>query len=73
MKMNGLKPWLYLVAHYIEFFISGALALTIFLIVARLFRLEIVSINAGPVIVLLLVWLNVAIAFSFAISVLYVN
>ena len=72
MKMNGLKPWLYLVAHYIEFFISGALALTVFLIVARLFRLEIVSINAGPVIILLLVWLNVAIAFSFAISVLYV-
>jgi hypothetical protein len=70
MKMNGLKPWLYFIAHYVEFFVSGLIALTVFLIFARIFRLEIVSISPGPVIVLLLVWLNTAITLSFAISVL---
>jgi hypothetical protein len=45
----------------------------IFLLVAAAFRLEIVSINPGPICILLIVWINTAIALSFAISTIFGN
>jgi hypothetical protein len=41
--------------------------------VAAAFRLEIVSVNPGPIIILLLVWINTAISLSIAISSLFDN
>lgn len=71
--MNGLKSWIYFLAHYVDFLISATISMTIFLIVAAIFRLEIVSISPGPIILVLLVWINTAISLSFAISTLFGN
>ena len=71
--MNGLKTWIYFLAHYVDFLICAAASMIVFLIVAAAFRLEIVSINPGPVIILLLVWINTAISLSIAISSLFDN
>src|SRR5208283_1681261 len=59
--MNGLKSWIYFLAHYVDFLISAILSMAIFLLAAAAFRLEIVSINPGPIIILLIVWINTAI------------
>ena len=72
-QMNGLKSWTYFLAHYVDFFISAAISMIIFLLVAAAFRLEIVSIDPGPISILLLVWINTAISLSFAISTLFGN
>ena len=71
--MNGLKSWIYLLAHYIDFLISAIVSMIIFLLVAAAFRLEIVSINPAPIIILLIVWINTAISLSFAISTIFGN
>jgi hypothetical protein len=71
--MNGLKTWVYFLAHYMDFALSSALSMIIFLLIAKAFRLEIVSINAGPIIILLIVWLNTAISLSFALSSIFDN
>ena len=71
--MNGLKSWIYFLAHYLDFFLSAVISMAIFLLVAAAFRLEIVSINPGPIIILLIVWINTAISLSFAISTLFGN
>src|ERR1700735_3798742 len=71
--MNGLKSWIYFLAHYVDFFLSATASMAIFLLVAAAFRLEIVSINPGPIIIVLLVWTNTAISLSFAISTLFGN
>ena len=71
--MNGLKSWVYFLAHYIDFFLSATVSIIIFLLVAAIFRLEIVAINPGPIIIILLVWINAAISLSFAISTLFGN
>jgi len=71
--MNGLKSWTYFLAHYVDFVISAAVSMIIFLLVAAAFRLEIVSINPGPISILLLVWINTAISLSFAISTIFGN
>jgi hypothetical protein len=71
--MNGLKTWIYFLAHYIDFLICAGASMIVFLIVAAAFRLEIVSINPGPIIILLLVWINTAISLSIAISSLFDN
>jgi hypothetical protein len=73
MQMNGLKSWTYILAHYTDFLISAFISMSIFLLVAAAFRLEIVSISAGPIIILLLVWINTAITLSFAISTVFSN
>lgn len=71
--MNGLKSWTYFLAHYVDFLLSAAISMIIFLLVAAAFRLEIVSIDPGPISILLLVWINTAISLSFAISTLFGN
>jgi hypothetical protein len=71
--MNGLKSWIYLLAHYVDFLLSAIVSMVIFLFVAAAFRLEIVSINPAPIIILLLVWINTAISLSFAISTIFGN
>jgi len=71
--MNGLKSWIYFLAHYLDFFLSATISMCIFLLVAAAFRLEIVSISPGPIIILLLVWINTAISLSFAISTIFGN
>jgi hypothetical protein len=71
--MNGLKSWIYFLAHYVDFLISAFLSMAIFLLAAAAFRLEIVSINPGPIIILLIVWINTAISLSFAMSALFGN
>jgi len=71
--MNGLKSWIYFLAHYLDFLLSATLSMSIFLLVAAAFRLEIVSINPGPIIILLIIWINTAISLSFAISTLFGN
>jgi hypothetical protein len=71
--MNGLKSWIYLLAHYVDFLISAIVSMIIFLLVAAAFRLEIVSINPAPIIILLIVWINTAISLSFAISTIFGN
>lgn len=71
--MNGLKTWVYFLAHYLDFALSAALSMIIFLLMAVAFRLEIVSINPGPIIILLIVWLNTAISLSFALSSIFDN
>jgi len=50
MKKNELILWIYFLAHYIDFFLSAMLSIVIVLIVAAIFRLEIVAINPGPII-----------------------
>src|SRR5437762_12621000 len=71
--MNGLKLWIYFLANYVDLFVSAISSMSIFLLMAAAFRLEIVSINPGPIIILLLVWVNTAISLSFAISTLFGN
>src|SRR5271154_4497372 len=71
--MNGLKSWIYFLAHYLDFLLSAVISMAIFLLVAAAFRLEIVSINPGPIIIVLIVWVNTAISLSFAISALFGN
>lgn len=71
--MNGLKTWIYFLAHYLDFLICALSSMIIFLIVAAAFRLEIVSINPGPIIILLIIWINTAISLSIAISSLFDN
>jgi hypothetical protein len=71
--MNGLKSWIYLLAHYVDFLICAIVSMVIFLLVAASFRLEIVSINPAPIIILLIVWINTAISLSFAISTIFGN
>ena len=69
--MNGLKSSVYFLAQYVDFALSAGVATIIFLLMAVAFRLEIVSLNPGPIIIVLLVWINTAIALSFAISTLF--
>lgn len=69
--MNGLKSWIYFLAHYVDFLLSAMVSMAIFLLVAAGFRLEIVSISPGPIIILLIVWINAAISLSFAISTMF--
>jgi hypothetical protein len=71
--MNGLKTWIYFLAHYVDFLLSATISMTIFLLMAGAFRLEIVSINPGPIIILSIIWINTAISLSFAISTLFGN
>jgi len=71
--MNGLKTSIYFLAHYIDFVLSAGISVIIFLLIALSFRLEIVSINPGPIIILLIVWINTAVTFAFAISTLFDN
>jgi ABC-2 family transporter protein len=71
--MNGLKSWIYFLAHYLDFLLSASISMLIFLLVAAIFHLEIVSINPGPIILLLIIWINTAISLSFAISTLFGN
>jgi len=71
--MNGLKSWIYFLAHYVDFLLSAIASIIIFLLVAAAFRLEIVSINPGPIIIVLIVWVNTAISLSFAISTIFGN
>ena len=71
--MNGLKSWIYFLARYLDFLLSALVSMIIFLLVAAAFRLEIVSINPAPIIILLIVWINTAISLSFAISTLFGN
>lgn len=71
--MNGLKAWVYFLAYYIDFVLSAAISAVVFLLFAAIFRLEVVSINPGPVILLLLVWINTAVSLSFALSALWGN
>jgi hypothetical protein len=73
MRMNGLKSWTYFLAHYVDFFLSAILSMSIFLLIAAAIRLEIVSINPGPIIIILTIWINTAISLSFAISTLFGN
>ena len=68
-----MKSSVYFLAQYGDFLLSAGVAVIIFLIVAAAFRLEIVSISPGPIIIILLVWINTAIALSFAISTLFGN
>ena len=72
-QMNGLKSWIYFLAHYLDFLLSALVSMAIFLLVAAAFRLEIVSINPAPIIILLIVWINTAISLSFAISTIFGN
>ena len=69
--MNGLSNWVYFLSHYIDFALSATASMIIFLVMATAFSLEIVSISPGPIIILLLVWVNTAISLSFAISCLF--
>lgn len=68
-----MKSSVHFVAQYIDFAISAGVATIIFLLVAAAFRLEIISINPGPIIIILLVWVNTSISLSFAISTLFGN
>ncbi len=47
--------------------------MVIFLLMALAFHLEIISINPGPIIILLLIWINTAISLSFALSSIFDN
>src|SRR6266516_358820 len=71
--MNGLKTWLYFLAHYMDFALSAGVSMVIFLLMALAFHLEIISINPGPIIILLLIWINTAISLSFALSSIFDN
>ncbi len=67
-KMAGLSLRTYFFTRYFEFLLLELISMVVFLLVALAFRLEIISIHAGPIILVIFVWINTAVVFAFFLA-----